>query len=95
MGMKTLSAIKARGWISPQAEFKNWPWLSIIVLPIITLFSYWRLIDQGLADHLFDFGTEGLNAVQAWENHGFWSMAGMFPWDMGYVPANTEVARLY
>ena len=95
MAMKALSAMTVRAWISSQAESKNWPWFSIIALPIITLFSYWRLIDQGLADHLFDFGKEGLNAVQAWENHGFWSMAGMFPWGQGYLPANTEVAHLY
>lgn len=57
--------------------------------------TYWRLIDSGLADHLFDFGTEALNAVQAWENHGFWSMAGMFSWGQGYLPADIAPQKLY
>ena len=76
-------------------RFRDLPWLSIITIPLLSAFTYWRLIDQGLADHLFDFGTEGLNAVQAWENHGFWSMAGMFSWGQGYLAADVEPKLLY
>ena len=78
-----------------QRKARELPWLSLITIPLLTAFTYWRLIDQGLSEHLFDYGTEGLNAVQAWENHGFWSMAGMFSWGQGYIPADVEPTRIY
>ncbi|MEB3333544.1 MAG: hypothetical protein VKP70_01020 [Cyanobacteriota bacterium] len=62
---------------------------------LITAFTDWRLIDSNLFAHLFDFGTEGLNSVQAWVNHGFWSMVGFFPWGKGYFPANVEPDHIY
>ena len=71
------------------------PWLAILTIPLITCFTYWRLIDEGLYNHLFDYGQEALHAVQAWENHGFWSMAGMFNWGQGYLPVDVEPTRIY
>jgi hypothetical protein len=62
---------------------------------LITAFTYWRLLDSRLLAHLFDFGTEGLNSVQAWVNHGFWSMVGLFPWGKGYFPANVTPDQIY
>jgi len=77
-----------------------WPdqpadWLSPLAILLITTFTYWRLIDSHLFAHLFDFGTEGLNSVQAWVNHGFWSMLGLFPWGKGYFPAGVAPDQIY
>jgi hypothetical protein len=78
----------------------HWPnrpsaWISPLAILLITIFTYWRLIDSKLFAHLFDFGTEGLNSVQAWVNHGFWSMVGLFPWGKGYLPANVTPDQIY
>ena len=81
--------------LNDKKRFLELPWLSIILIPLITVFTYWRLVDQGIYEHLFDYGKEALHAVQAWENHGFWSMAGMFSWGQGYIDANTEPTQLY
>jgi hypothetical protein len=70
-------------------------WLTPVAILLITAFTDWRLIDSNLFAHLFDFGTEGLNSVQAWVNHGFWSMVGLFPWGKGYFPANVAPDQLY
>lgn len=69
--------------------------MTIAALILITVFTYWRLLDEGLASHLFDFGDEALRAVQAWENHGLWSMLGMFPWGQGYFSADVPPSELY
>lgn len=69
--------------------------LTLLTLIAITAITDWRLIDSGLASHLFDFGQESLHAVQAWENHGFWSMAGLFSWGQGYLPADTPPQMIY
>ena len=76
-------------------KFREAPWLAILTIPLITCFTYWRLIDEDLYEHLFDYGREALHAVQAWENHGFWPMAGMFSWGQGYVPIDIEPTRIY
>ncbi len=67
----------------------------MFALIAITAFTDWRLIDTGLAEHLFDFGQEALNAVRAWEDHGFWSMAGMFSWGQGYLPPEVTPEKIY
>jgi len=59
------SASMRRLSLPEQRKARELPWLSLITIPLLTAFTYWRLIDQGLAEHLFDYGTEGLNAVQA------------------------------
>lgn len=69
--------------------------ITLLAIIAITALTDWRLIDSGLASHLFDFGQESLHAVQAWENHGFWSMAGMFSWGQGYLPADTPPQMIY
>ena len=76
-------------------QSRKLPWLTIFTIPLITCFTYWRLIDEGLYNHLFDYGKEALHAVQAWENHGFLSMAGMFSWGQGYIPTDAEPTRIY
>ena len=79
---------RARRWWA--AHWRNRPsaWISPLAILLITTFTYWRLIDSRLFAYLFDFGAEGLNSVQAWVNHGFWSMVGLFPWEKGHLPAN-------
>lgn len=55
----------------------------VAVLLVITWFTGSRLLNEGLHAHIYDFGNEALRAVQAWENHGFFSMGGMYPWGRG------------
>lgn len=69
--------------------------LTVLALIALTGLTDWRLIDSGLLEHLFDFGRESLHAVQAWENHGFWSMVGLFSWGQGYLPADTPPQMIY
>ena len=69
--------------------------LTVFALIAITAFTDWRLIDTGLAEHLFDFDQEALNAVRAWEDHGFWSMVGMFSWGQGYLPPEVTPEKIY
>ncbi|MFN9629597.1 MAG: hypothetical protein ACK59A_05120 [Cyanobacteriota bacterium] len=85
----------ARHWL-----LRHWPgqprdWLAPLAIVVITAVTDWRLLDSNLFAHLFDFGSEGLNSVQAWVNHGFWSMLGFFPWGKGYFPANVVPDQIY
>lgn len=86
---------RVRQWCSAHWPDQPSAWLSPLAILLITAFTYWRLIDSNLFAHLFDFGTEGLNSVQAWVNHGFWSMAGLFPWGKGYFPVNLPPDQIY
>ncbi|MBC8168197.1 MAG: hypothetical protein H8E93_00390 [Synechococcus sp.] len=83
--------------ISPVKTFRpvlNSNGLTVLAVLVLTAMTDWRLIDSGLSDHLFDFGDEALNAVRAWDDHGFWSMAGLFPWG-GYIPPETTPTAIY
>jgi hypothetical protein len=82
-------------WLTHKLALSTPNVLTLIALVVLTALTDWRLIDSGLPNHLFDFGPESLNAVQAWENHGFWSMAGMFSWGQGYLPADLPPEKLY
>jgi len=57
-------------------------------LLVVTYFTFSRLLNEGLHAHIYDFGNEALRAVQAWENHGFLAMGGMYPWGRTYYEAN-------
>ncbi|MCP9841342.1 hypothetical protein KBY93_11960 [Synechococcus sp. J7-Johnson] len=65
------------------------------VLLVITWFTGARLLNEGLHAHIYDFGNEALRAVQAWENHGFFSMGGMYPWGRGYFDAASFPQTIY
>jgi hypothetical protein len=66
-----------------------------VPLLIVTYFTFSRLLNEGLHAHIYDFGNEALRAVQAWENHGFLSMGGMYPWGRGYHDANHFPESIY
>jgi hypothetical protein len=65
------------------------------VLLGITWITFSRLLSEGIADHVYLFGRETLRAVQAWENHGFFAMAGFFPLGGAYFGANTFPSQIY
>jgi hypothetical protein len=59
-------------------QFRPWLFTAAVLLGI-TWLTFSRLLGEGIADHVYLFGRETLRAVQAWENHGFFAMAGFFP----------------
>ncbi len=67
----------------------------VVALLVITYFTFTRLLHEGLHSHIFDFGNESLRAVQAWENHGFLSMGGMYPWGRQYHDADHFPETIY
>lgn len=82
-------------WFAERKSQKPSDWLTILALVLITGLTDWLLLKHGLFSHLFDFGSEALNAVQAWVNHGFFSMLGFFPWGKGYLPVDAPPDQLY
>lgn len=72
------------------------PWSALVAaLVVITYFTFTRLLHEDLHSHIFDFGNEALRAVQAWENHGFLSMGGMYPWGREYHDADSFPEAIY
>lgn len=67
----------------------------VAALLLITSFTFTRLLHESLHSHIFDFGNEALRAVQAWENHGFFSMGGMYPWGRQYHDADHFPETIY
>ena len=67
----------------------------VFALLVITYFTFTRLLHENLHSHIFDFGNEALRAVQAWENHGFFSMGGMYPWGRQYHDADHFPETIY
>jgi hypothetical protein len=86
-----LSQHWAASWIFP---FRPWLVTSAVLLGI-TWLTFSRLLGEGIVDHVYQFGRETLRAVQAWENHGFFTMAGFFPLGGTYFDANTFPDRIY
>lgn len=86
---------RARGWLARRKPQQPSDWFTILALILITGLTDWLLLKHGLFSHLFDFGSEALNAVQAWVNHGFVSMLGFFPWGKGYLSADVPPDQLY
>ena len=78
-------------WLTP---FR--PWLvTAALLLAITWLTFSRLLGEGILDHVYLFGRETLRAAQAWENHGFFAMAGFFPLGGTYFDAKTFPDQIY
>ena len=65
------------------------------VLAAITWLTFTRLLAVDVGDHVYAWGHETLRAVQAWENHGFFRMAGFFPLGGTYFPPDQFPPTLY
>ena len=75
-------------------QFKPWFFTAALLLGI-TWITFSRLLGEGITDHVYLFGRETLRAVQAWENHGFFALAGFFPLGGTYFGANTFPSQIY
>lgn len=75
-------------------QFKPWFFTAAVLLGI-TWITFSRLLSEGITDHVYLFGRETLRAVQAWENHGFFALAGFFPLGGTYFGANTFPSQIY
>jgi hypothetical protein len=87
----SLQVLASRQWLS---KLSPWSFTFGIVLAI-TWLTFSRLLAEGLADHAYQFGKESLRAVQAWENHGFFPLAGFFPLGGTYFGADRFPDPIY
>lgn len=81
------SSLWSPAWRDWLARLSPWAFTLGLVLAI-TWLTFTRLLAEGLVDHAYQFGNESLRAVQAWENHGFFSLAGFFPLGGTYFGAD-------
>ena len=65
------------------------------LLLAITWLTFSRFLGEGILDHVYLFGRETLRAAQAWENHGFFAMAGFFHLGGTYFDAKTFPDQIY
>lgn len=81
------------GFRIPTSLGENLPLIGL--LAAITWLTFTRLLAQHVGNHVYDWGSETLRAVQAWENHGFFQMAGFFPLGATYFPPDQFPPTLY
>jgi hypothetical protein len=81
------------GWRFPESLQAKLPLIGLLVA--ITWLTFSRLLAEDVADHVYDWGNETLRAVQAWENNGYFRMAGFFPLGGPYFPPNHFPPNLY